>query len=164
MAIKSLSRILPQWEKWAKTARSAFEDAEYPLPNNTPKFLGYTINDFNLTDGRPVASFAKIMDKISDCITSELIPNLASEGMLLDDALYTKASAQKLNKHRNTDKYCLGEISNFNKLIAISNKNAIPIYEIDPKTIYMEAGQKRTLNWFKALFNSMTDKILILTS
>ena len=40
MAIKSLSNILPAWEKWAKKARELFKDAEYPLPNNTPKFLG----------------------------------------------------------------------------------------------------------------------------
>lgn len=46
MAVKSLARILPSWEKWAKSARPLFEDAEYPLPHNTPKFLGYTINDF----------------------------------------------------------------------------------------------------------------------
>ena len=48
MSIKSLSKILPSWEKWAKKARPMFTDAEYPFPMQTPKFLGYTINDFNL--------------------------------------------------------------------------------------------------------------------
>lgn len=166
MAIKSLSRILPSWEKWAKTARPIFADAEYPLPIKTPKFLGYTINDFNLSGGKPSYSFASIMDKISDCITKDLIPNLDKEGMLLDNQKYLDAAFlnNKLRSQREIDNYCIGEISNFNKLIALSNKLAIPIYELDPYQSKLGASQTRTLNWFKLLFDTMASKIIILTS
>ncbi len=166
MAVKSLARILPQWEKWAKMARSVFMDAEYPLPSNTPKFIGYTINDFNLSSGQPTGSFVKIMDKISHCITSELVPSLQAEGMLLDEKVYIAASDlnNKLRSHRKVDRYCLGEISNFNKLIALSNKLAIPIYEIDPRKEHLGESQTKTLNWFKLLFDTMASKLLILTS
>jgi cellulose biosynthesis protein BcsQ len=166
MAIKSLSRILPQWEKWAKTARSVFADAEYPLPSNTPKFIGYTINDFNLSSGQPTGSFVKIMNKISSCITNELVPSLGQEGMLLDKSKYAKASDlnSTLRSQREIDRYCLGEISNFNKLIALSNKFAIPIYEIDSKRANLGEGQTKTLNWFKILFETIANKLIILTS
>lgn len=35
MAVNSLSRILPMWERWA---RSAFSNATYKLPDKTPVF------------------------------------------------------------------------------------------------------------------------------
>lgn len=163
MAIKSLSRILPSWEKWAKRARTLFKDAEYPLPNGTPKFLGYTINDFNLSRGNPTRAFGRIMERISDIVKEELIPNLGNEGMLLNPEKYGKAQRlnDKLNLDRPLNKYCIGEISNFNKLIAISNERSIPIFELSPDR--MQEGQRRTLNWFRTLFDVMAQKILILT-
>lgn len=163
MAIKSLSRILPSWERWAKRARVIFKDAEYPLPLNTPKFLGYTINDFNLSKGEPTQAFATIMDKIGESIKSDLIPNLADQGMLLEERKYLEVA--KLNEalfsQRPLDNYCIAEISNFNKLIAISNEISIPIFELSPRI--MQEGQVRTLNWFKKLFDVIADKIILLT-
>lgn len=53
MAIRSIARVLPNWERWAKQARALFEDVTYPLPMNTPKFLGYTVNDFTNHKGKP---------------------------------------------------------------------------------------------------------------
>lgn len=166
MAVKSLARILPQWEKWGKLARPVFSDAEYPLPNNTPKFLGYTINDFNLSSGQPSSSFLSIMNKISTCIMDELIPSLKEEGMLVSDEKYDKASSlnDKLRSQRKIDKYCLGEISNFNKLIALSNNLSIPIYELDPRRANLGESQTKTLNWFKTLFETLANKIIIETS
>lgn len=165
MAIKSLSRILPNWERWAKNARLLFKDAEYPLPMNTPKFLGYTINDYNLSRGKPTKAFAELMDRISTVISQDLVPNLEKEGMLLSDEKYV--TAQKLNKklksqHRELQKYCIAEISNFNKLIALSNDKSIPIFELS--NIGMQEGQRKTLGWFKALFDLIVDKIILMTS
>lgn len=163
MAIKSLSRILPSWEKWAKRARTLFQEAEYPLPTQTPKFLGYTINDFNLTRGNPTRAFGRIMERISRVIESDLIPNLEAQDMLLSNEKYQKAARlnNRLNLDRPLSPYCIGEISNFNKLIAISNERSIPIFELAPEG--MQEGQRRTLNWFKSLFEVMAQKILILT-
>lgn len=165
MAIKSLSRILPNWERWAKNARLLFKDAEYPLPMNTPKFLGYTINDYNLSRGEPTKAFAGLMDRISTVISQDLVPNLEKEGMLLSDDKYV--AAQIMNKklksqHRELQKYCIAEISNFNKLIAMSNDKSIPIFELS--NIGMQEGQRKTLGWFKALFDLIADKIILMTS
>lgn len=166
MAVKSLSRILPSWEKWAKSARPVFSDAEYPLPTNTPKFLGYTINDFNLSEGKPTYSFRVLMDRISECVIKELVPNLSKEGMLLSHLKYTQAASikTKLRSQRPIDEYCIGEISNFNKLIALSNKVGIPIYELDPRKSNLGDSQTRTLNWFRILFETMASEIILLTS
>ncbi|HOV10277.1 MAG TPA: AAA family ATPase [Bacteroidales bacterium] len=167
MAVKSLSRVLPNWEKWAKSARPIFSDAEYPLPNQTTKFLGYTINDFNLSAGKPSYSFEVMMNKISETVISELIPSLDKENMLLPNSKYESSSllSNKLKSQRPIDKYCIGEISNFNKLIAISNRLGLPIYELDPnKAKLFNEGQKKTLFWFKILYENMAEKIITLTT
>jgi len=163
MSIKSLSRVLPSWEKWAKNARNLFSDATYPLPFNTPKFLGFTINDFNLSKGEAQESFRSIMNVISDVIDTKLVPSLEKEDMLLPKILYQKAYHNMAGDSDNIDYkscYCLAEISNFNKLIALSNQKSIPIFELhldNPKP-----GQLRTIKWFKFLFRRIAQRVIYL--
>lgn len=163
MSIRSLAKFLPEWAKWAQRARPLLADADYILPCTTPKFLGYTINDFNLSDGRPNREFAKLMNKIRAEVENELVPKLSSMDMLLKDASYIEANAmnKSLSSMREISKYCIAEISNFNKLIAISNKKSIPIFGLRDE--YFEEGQKRTLRWFRSLFGLMANKVIKLT-
>ena len=165
-AIQSLSRVLPKWETWACQARTVFKDADYPFSPNTPKFIGYTINDFNLGDkAQPTNSFKTIMNRISKEVTTVLVPALGNCNMLLANELYDNATEQNnkiASQKGNLDKYCLGQISNFNKLIAESNRTSVPIFELQLNKGY--AGQKRTLQWFKRLFGVMAQKIIILTN
>ena len=165
MSIKSLAKFLPEWEKWAVKARPLFKDAEYPLPSATPKFLGYTINDFNLSHGNAAHDFRKQMDRIANAVDQQLVPALADNNMLLQKDLYEEASA--LNKqvkaiYPKIHPLCIAEISNFNKLIAISNETSTPIYEMKYSSFQSES-QQRTLGWFKTLFGLIADKILLLT-
>lgn len=166
MSIKSLAKVLPNWERWAKKARPMFRDAEYPLPENTPKFLGYTVNDFNLADGgRPAHAFRNLMDSIADIVQRELVPNLDSVDMLLHMDYYDAAHALngRMKNMRPLNKYCIAEISNFNRLIAISNKTSTPIFELGHLNIRMLKGQEGTLRWFCVLYELIVDKILSLT-
>lgn len=166
MSIKSLSKILPSWERWAKKARPMFSDAEYPFPMNTPKFIGYTINDFNLSEGRPTGAFKELMDEIAGILQSELIPNLAQVDMLLPEEKYTEACLlnQRIQNMRSINKYCIAEISNFNRLIALSNKESIPIFELNQLNVKMTKGQEKTLRWFCCLYQLIVDKIILLTT
>lgn len=166
MAIKSLARVLPSWEKWAISARSSFENATYPICPTTPKFLGYTINDFNLSSGRPQAKFAMFMEQISKEIVNNLIPSLQKYNMVMSEEIYEQAYLNMIDKANNIekyyDKYCLAQISNFNKLIALSHERCVPIFEI--KLDFAHDGQRRTLNWFKLLFKIMAKRVVELTS
>lgn len=162
MAIRSLSRIVPTWEKWAKNARGLLTDSTYPIPFETPKFLGYTINDFNLSAGRPQRSFREIMDRISKEIKETFVPSLDQEGMILDKDIYIEAYKEMASLSDNTnieynDPYCLAEVSNFNKLIAISNKQSVPVFELE---LDLLDGQRKTLNWFKFLYNAFANRII----
>ena len=116
MAIKSLARILPNWERWAIKARELFEDATYPLPNTTPKFLGYTINNFSIRHNEPTRAFQDIINKIKDTVENKLIPSFRNEGLLLNEDLY--------------DDYCIAKIANFATLEAKSQKYGVPVFAL----------------------------------
>lgn len=162
MAIRSLARVLPSWERWAREARKAFSEGPYPLPHSTPQFLGYTINDFNLSHGAPQRSFQTFMNKISQEITARLVPSLKKEGMLASDHVYESAykNMRKKLDRKNveySDVYCLAQISNFNKLIAISNERSIPVFDITLENA--TPGQEKTIKWFKHLFKTMAERV-----
>ena len=164
MSIRSLAKFLPSWANWAKKAENLFQDADYKLPNTTPKFLGYTINDFNLSEGKPAAAFGKLMNRIRFEIEKNLVPSLENAGMLLPSEAYDASFKlnDKLKSQRELSRYCIAEISNFNRLIAISNDKSIPIYELNGE--HFEPGQLKTLRWFRLLFDLIAEKIETLTS
>jgi len=169
MSIDSLCRVLSSWEIWAQKARPLFQSATYPLPVSTPIFLGYTINDFNLSHGHPQYTFKEFMDQISEKIVTQLIPVLRDCQMIMNEEKYINAytamrdSAEK--HHINyPDPYCLAQISNFNKLIALSNAQSIPVFEVVLDKQLMHEGQSRTLAWFNFLYGALATRILELIS
>lgn len=85
MAIRSLSRVIPKWEKWATWAKKEFADAVYPLPQSTPKFLGYTTNDYNIRKGEPTKAAQRDIDEIDKEVIKTLVPALKDHSMIIDD-------------------------------------------------------------------------------
>ena len=63
-----------------------------------------------------------------------------------------------------SDCYCLAQISNFNKLIALSNAQSIPVFELKPDKAMFSDGQARTLAWFKFLYEALAKRVLRLSS
>jgi len=155
MAIKSIARIMPMWEKWAKQARRIFYDSTYPLPNHTPKFLGYTINDYTIRNGEPAKAFQEIIDKINSTIVDELVPNLKKENMLFPDEKYN-------------NNYRLAQISNFNTLQAQYQKYGIPVFALSDEQLEFSgtvlSQQKDKRRSFDAVFSDFADKVLSLTA
>ena len=169
MSVDSLCRVLPAWENWARKARPLFENATYPLPQTTPKFLGYTINDFNLSHGQPQLTFREFMDQISSKVVTTLIPRFEENIMLLEQENYSQAYDEMKNsaeKHHieYPDYYCLAQISNFNKLIALSNAQSIPVFELSLDKEVLHEGQTRTLAWFRFLYDALAKRVLRLTN
>jgi len=166
-AVTSLARVIPSWESWARRARPRLQDATYPLPLVTPKFIGYTINDFNLTRGQAQASFGVIMKRISEEVERRLVPALGKVDMLLDHDTYAlayeKMRAESENGNISYDNhYCLAMISNFNKLIALSNEKSIPVFELRDEDVAFHEGQVRTLRWFRFLYGALARRVILL--
>lgn len=118
MALESLSKILPQWERWAKLSRELFSDSSYPLALNTPKFLGYTINNYTLRKGEPAKAFDSIINEIDFVVINKFIPQLKKANMLLDGDVYKDSTYKRL------------QISNFQTLGPKYQKLGVPVYEL----------------------------------
>lgn len=160
-SIRSLATKLPEWENWAKQARQLFKESFYPLPVNTPKFLGFTCNKFNLqSGGRPQHNHKQMMDRIGSTIDELLVPNLKSAGMLLDESMYHQYSRQQ---RETQSKYCLAEFSDYNKLSVISQQKNIPLFDV-PNTDLPEQNQRTTRDWFNDLYEYFANEVIIRTS
>jgi cellulose biosynthesis protein BcsQ len=151
MAIKSISRILPGWEKWAREARISFLNTTYPLPQHSPKFLGYTINDYTIRKGAPANAFQKMIDKVDQTVREILIPSISSVGLTL--------SQEKYN-----DNYCLAQVHNFQTLQAKYQEFGVPVFALTEEQLdtrgHVLQEQKERRDIFGRIFSSFADKVL----
>jgi cellulose biosynthesis protein BcsQ len=154
MAIRSIGRIVPTWETWAKQARGMFKDSSYPLPDVIPKFLGYTVNDYSIRNGKPAKAFKSIIDDIDETVRKSLIPSLEKVGLLLP--------RQKYN-----DQFCLAKISNFQTLQPKFQESGLPVYKLTEKimgsTGVVWDGQKKKISFFKDTYEEFAAKVIELT-
>lgn len=153
MAVKSMARILPQWEDWAVQARSVYKNSTYPLPMLKPKFLGYSVNDFNIRNEKPTAAFAAIIGQLNDVIENQLYPSLLAKGMTLT------------NDDRET--LCMAKVSNFQHLQAKYQEYGIPVYALTEAQIgtmgNVLAEHKRKQDFFRGIYESFATQIINLT-
>ena len=150
MAVRSMSRILPIWEKWAEQARSVYRKSTYPMPIVKPKFLGYTVNDFNIRNSNPTAAFAQIIAKLDDMITKVLFPALQDVGMTIDGDTRTTL--------------CMAKVSNFQHLQAKYQEYGIPVYALSDVQIGTVgsalAEHKRKQEFFEEIFKGFAQQII----
>ncbi len=150
MAMSSLSRVIPEWEKWAKNARNIFMNAVYPLPPNTPKFIGYTTNDFNIKRGKPTRAVQAEMDKIESMVNEKLVPSLDAVGMLLDRNVYQGT-------------FRLGIIQDFQSTLKTKYQvHGLPVWKLDKDHLAGNySNTRKIVERVEAGFQEIVDKILI---
>ena len=155
MAIRSLAKVLPKWEKWAVRARSVFSDAYYPLPQGTPRFLGTIIQGFNIRKGKPTQANREMIEQLCNTVRDTLIDALREPGMLLADDLYT-------------DDYCLAQISDFQSLNAAYQSSFVPVFALtDEELRYVGTvldQYKETRKRFADVYSAFADNIIRMTS
>lgn len=159
MATDSLSTILPKWRAWAQQAHSnqVLNSATYAFPEKHPKFIGTIVQKYRLREGKtPSAAFQKWIAEIEEGVKNKLIPAMNSCEMLLKDSIYVNAGAT------------LGEpiiqLSDFNSLIALSQKHKKPIFDLTDEQlestgIVLERTKKSMVK-FKKIFSDGADKII----
>ena len=85
MAIDSLATVLPKWHAWAQRAHALpiLQEASYPFPETTPKFLGTVVQKYRPRGGAPASGFQNWIDKINETVSSQLAPALRRIGCKL---------------------------------------------------------------------------------
>lgn len=158
MAIRMLSRVLPQWIDWKNTNLAIYANASYPLPVSTPKFIGTIIQRFNIRNGNPVRAHQSNIDDINSAVRSELIPALLAKGMLFQDSDYTTAAL--------LPNYTLAQISEFNSLGAKSHQFNVPVFELTPDELEVTGivlhNTQESQNSFRDIYDQATTSIMTL--
>jgi cellulose biosynthesis protein BcsQ len=162
MAIDSLARVLPRWQKWAKSAYGLdfLRNAAYPFPEPHTQFVGTVIQKYRPRGGAPASAFQGWIDQLDTRVETDLIPALEASSMLLSSDRYARGDLGP--------GYSLATIPDFNSLIAKSQRAQTPIYALTADQI----GQKGTVlaqtvrarENFRKQFSDLADKVLVLTS
>lgn len=163
MAANSLASILPKWSTWAKQARSLpiLKNATYPFPVKTPKFLGTIIQKYRLREGNiPSAAFQKWIKEIQAGVKTKLIPVLKENDMLLSDSAYKEIGI--------TLGQPLIQMSDFNSLIALSQKHKAPVFGLTDEQLeqtgVVRDRTKKSMQQFWDLYSEGADRLLTLVS
>lgn len=159
MATDSLSSILPKWSAWAKAAKNLpiLKNSTYPFPNKQPKFLGTIIQKYRLREGNvPAVAFQEWINEIEKGISNKLIPMLKENGMLLSDSIYKIADVKP--------NLPLIQMSDFNSLIALSQKHKSPIFSLTDEQLSLTGivlkRTKKSMEQFFKLYSDGADKII----
>ena len=155
LAIRSLAKVLPKWEQWAVRARDVFEDASYPLPKVTPRFLGTVVQRFNIRKGKPTQANREVIERLSETVKTTLIEALRPVNMTLPDEAYT------------ADDFCLALIPDFQTLNAAYQTHGIPVFALSNDQLghvgTVLAQYKKTRHRFKKQFSKFADAVIALT-
>lgn len=146
-AVQSLANVLPNWCNWDIKAKDFFRDSVYPLPEYKSKFLGYTINNFNVKNQKPAKTVQIVVDEIDTDIKTKLVPNLKKTGNTVD-----------------LENYRIAEIKNFNTLQQVSHRVNKPVFLLsgeDTGNSGTVAGvQELSIEALKKTFNDFADFII----
>ncbi|WP_175692746.1 ParA family protein [Burkholderia ambifaria] len=157
-AIKSLTKVLPRWNKEIQIFRD--KEIIYSLPDDPPKFIGFISQKYRPRSGAPAKSFQKWIDVIRDEVAKSLIPALEPIHMSIDaDTFKANVAAD--------GPFNLANISDFNSLIAQSQKHNVPVFalsdmQIEQGGVILEK-MKVSRNDFRKTFEQLAAEIHALT-
>lgn len=158
MAIDTLGKILPKWVDWAVRMRPLFEASSYPLPTETPKFVGEVIQRFNIRKGRAAKPYRDNIAEIKTRISEYFLPIIKKNHMTFSSQTYQKAGI--------SDDFCLAEIPDFAGLLPKSGVAGVPVYDLTDaeltETGVVLDGLKERRNEFNRLFETLAKMILAL--
>lgn len=155
MALRSLAKILPQWEQWAIKAREVLASAAYPLPIKKPKFLGTIMQRFNIRSGEPTAASQAVIAEFDRNIETVVVPAFGREGMVLDD-------------YGDIQNHCLGLVPDFQTLNARYQQYGYPIFALTDDMLghggIVQETYKNKRTEFDAVYADIAGKIEQLTN
>lgn len=125
-AIKSLTDVIPRWNTEIEPFRN--KSIVYSFPHNPPKFIGFISQKYRPRNGLPAKSFQKWIDIIKSEVVHSLIPALTPIGMSINSSTFQANVAAD-------EPFNLANISDFNSLIAQSQKHNVPVFALNDEQI-----------------------------
>lgn len=157
-AIKSLSNVLPRWNKEIKRFRHS--DLTYKFPEEPPKFLGFISQRYRPRGGAPARSFQQWIDVIKKTVIKELIPKLTEIKMSIEIKDFDQCIS-------GGEPFNLANVADFNSLIAQSQKHNMPIFALNDSQIEQSGvvldKMKISRDKFKEVFSTLAEEVHELT-
>jgi cellulose biosynthesis protein BcsQ len=164
-AVGSLTKNIVKWHKEIKRFKedNLFGD-DYPI-KNSPKFIGSIQQRYRPRNDKPAKSFEKWIDLIRNEINNNLVPSLKAIGCVIETGQIKGVLAGT-----GLQPFDLAQISDFNSLIAISQRLSKPVFKITDEEI-SGSGQfghaletmKTSRDNFLEIFEALSDRIIALT-
>jgi chromosome partitioning protein len=157
-AISSLSRVLPKWSVGVAPFR--VPTLLYPFPAKPPKFCGIISQRYRPRMGNPAQSFQQWIDVIKQTVLQEFVPAMNISGM--------SVSVPEFNAGTPGDTpFNLINISDFNSLIAQSQKHSTPVFALSDSQIE-QAGvilqtMKESRDSFRKSFEALANSVEVIT-
>jgi cellulose biosynthesis protein BcsQ len=152
MALESMIKTLTGWKQWAEQAATlsilSEEEAAYPFPKVTPKFLGILVQRYLEEFASEIVQ--QWIDKIKIIVKEKFIPAMISHDLILPASCYE-------------NDYCLAEIKDFRSLVALSQTHQIPIFEFGSNSVASPTQRDLAKKLYR-VFSTLTDKIIKLTT
>ena len=158
MAIKSLTGVLPKWKAWADAAAAVptLQDAEYPFPATSPKFLGYVVQKYRPRAGLPSQAFQTWIDQLEDAVANILIPAMERCELMLDPSDYAAGGYDPRQP--------ILQMPDFNSLIARSQEHQVPIFELTAAQLQQVGSvldsSQASQSQFKHLFKEAAERTI----
>lgn len=173
MAINTLGQYLVKWHEWKKINFSKFTDADYPLYNSTPKFLGTLNSRFNKHSSKAAKKFDQRIKQIDERVENKLMPLLTEAGLAAAEECYRSAFKIGLStlSADNVGLYALARIPDFQALIHTATRSEVPIFELNESHLKEDDifgnAQKNALGnigQFNNIYSTIASKIEYLTN
>lgn len=157
-AMSSLARVLPRWNLEVAAFRN--QQLLYPFPPQPPKFCGIISQRYRPRLGNPAVSFQQWIDKIKIAVKDDLVPALSAQGMSISTALFNASNPSDTP-------FNLINISDFNSLIAQSQKFSTPVFALSDQQIEQAgvilATMKKSRDNFRISFDRLATSVEIIT-
>lgn len=153
-AIKSLTKVIPRWNEEVSQFRK--KTLNFRLPDAPPKFIGFLSQKYRPRNSMPAQSFQKWIDIIQKEVSDSFVPELEKINMSISKDEFNKFISSK-------ELFNIANISDFNSLIAQSQKNSVPVFALTDEQIDQSGTVLQSMTTsrdsFKLVFKEMAFKI-----
>lgn len=162
MALSSLTRTLPRWKNWAKTAHDidVLRNADYPFPAPHSQFIGSVVQKYRPRMGKASKAFQRWIDKLEEGLKTTLIPALESAGMLDPSDFEARVGFSPSQP--------ILDVADFNSIIALSQDHQVPVYALTPEQADQQGAvweqTRESMDVFEQAFSECADRVFKLTA
>jgi cellulose biosynthesis protein BcsQ len=169
IALKNLSRIIPEWHRQMSDYKKSNKFLNIPMTCD-PKFLGIIQQNYRPRKtlgsddkNQPASAFMVWIKRVREATVKNLVPALQEIGLVItEDQFKTIVKDQ--------EPYDISLISDFNSLIAVSQMENKPIFELGQEDLRKASYSGQVLKTmtenvekFRLTFKNLADKIIGLT-